>query len=128
MMTPNALLVLDSLVEMRRILYSSEIARTTALLLGYYNQVWLHSIILKETIANKPKVLTRRTMFGVYFHKLSAHAGLMLRLISGQGANADSQERIFNQIKRITKTTSNYHARQIIPSCSSGFKLKTKWA
>ena len=67
--------------------------------LRYYNQSWLHSILLKELI-QKPKKLTRRKLFGVYFHNLSAHAGMMLRLISGQASNAEQQERIFNHIKR----------------------------
>ena len=40
----------------------------------------------------------------------------MLRLISGHAANAEGQERIFNNIKRITKNTSNYHHGQIIPN------------
>ena len=44
-------------------------------------------------------------MFGVYFHNLSSYGGLMPGMISGQAANADGQERIFNHIKRITKRT-----------------------
>jgi hypothetical protein len=70
---------------------------------------------LKELI-KKPKKLTRRKLFGVYFHNLSAHAGMMVRLISGQASNAEQQERIFNHIKRITRSTSNYHPEQIIPN------------
>ena len=41
---------------------------------------------------------------------------MMLRLISGQASNAEQQERIFNHIKRITGSTSNYHPEQIIPN------------
>ena len=59
--------------------------------LGYhhhYNQSWLHSILLKELI-EKPKKLTRQKWFGAYFYSLSAHAGIMLCLISGQASNAE---------------------------------------
>ncbi|KAK3709657.1 hypothetical protein QZH41_010994 [Actinostola sp. cb2023] len=111
--SPKALSTIDILVEMQQILYSPDEKRTPALILRYYNQAWYHSILLKTAI-DAPKKLTRRKMFGVYYHNLSAHAGLMLRLISGQAANAEAQERIFNSIKQITKQTSNNHPRQII--------------
>ena len=108
--------VLDTLVEMQRILYANENCRSPALILRYYNQAWYHSILLHDFIVNNPKHLTTRKMFGVYFHNLSAHAGDMLRIISGQSANAERQERIFNSIKRITKLTSNYHPGHVIPN------------
>ena len=63
----------------------------------------------------QPQKTDLRKLFGVYFHNHSAHAGLMLRIVSGQASNAEGQERIFNSIKRITKQTSNYHPGQIIP-------------
>ena len=107
--------IINTLIEMQRILYAAESLRCPSLILRYYNQSWLHSILLKELI-QKPKKLTRRKLFGVYFHNLSAHAGMMLRLISGQASNAEQQERIFNHIKRITGSTSNYHPEQIIPN------------
>jgi len=115
-MSKEALLAIDSLVEIQRILYSDEHNRSPALILRYYNQCWLHSMTLRNCIVKQPKKLTLRKMFGVYFHNLSSHAGLMLRIISGQAANAEGQERIFNHIKRITKHTSNYHPGQIIPN------------
>ena len=69
-----------------------------------------------ERNIKKPKKLTRRKLFGIYFHNLSAHAGMMFHLISGQASNAEQQERIFNHIKQITGSTSNYHPEQIIPN------------
>ena len=107
--------VLNTLVEMQRILYSADDKRSPALILRYYNQAWLHSILLKELV-KQPKKLTLRKLFGVYFHNLSAHGGIMLHIISGQASNAEQQERIFNHIKRITRHTSNYHPGQIIPN------------
>ena len=55
-------------------------------------------------------------MFGVYFHNLRGHGGLMLRIISGLVANMEKQERFFNTTKRITKRTTNYHLGHIIPN------------
>lgn len=40
----------------------------------------------------------------------------MLRIVSGQSANAERQEKIFNSVKRVTKQTSNYHPGHIIPN------------
>lgn len=114
--SPNALLTLDSLVEMQRILYSDDNNRSVHQLLRYYNQAWYHGMLLYDYITSNPKKLTLRKMFGVYFHNLTAHAGDMLRIISGQSANAERQERIFNSIKRITKNTSNYHSGHIVPN------------
>jgi hypothetical protein len=113
--SPKAMSLIDTLVQMQDILYSTDDKRSPALILRYLNQAWYHSILLK-IIIKKPKKLTMRKLFGVYFHNLSAHAGLMLRLISGQASNAEQQERTFNSIKRIAKQTSNYHPGQIIPN------------
>lgn len=107
--------LLDSLVEIQRILYLPDDERCQSTILRYYNQVWYHTILFKEIIA-LPKGITLRKLYGTYFHNLSSHAGLMLRIISGQASHAEDQERIFNNLKRITKTTSNYHQGQIIPN------------
>ena len=114
--SPEVMLFINTLIEMQRILYAPEKNRTPALILRYYNQSWLHSILLKKLSDLKPKKLTLRKLFGVYFHDLTAHAGLMLRIVCGQSINAEKQERFFNQFKRITNTTSNYNPRQIIPN------------
>jgi len=114
-MSAKTLSVIDTLVQMQEILYSPDDKRSPALILRYCNQAWYHAILLK-TLIDQPKKLTRRKMFGIYFHNLSTHAGLMLRLISGQASNAEAQEIIFNSIKRITKQTSNNHPGHIIPN------------
>lgn len=113
---PEVMQLMNSLVEMQRILYAPDKERTPALILRYYNQSWLHSILLKKLTNLNPKKLTLRKLFGVYFHDLTAHAGLMLRIICGQSVNAEKQERFFNHFKRITNTTSNYNPNQIIPN------------
>ena len=117
-MSTKPLALTDSLVEMQEVLYSSEDKRSPALILRYLNQTWYHCILLKKSRnhnqENKEADTTK--LFGVYFHNLSAHAGLLLRLISGLGSNAEEQGRAFNAIKRITKQTSNYHPGQIIPN------------
>lgn len=114
-MSDKVLGLLDSLVEIQRILYLPDEKRSPSIILRFCNQVWYHSIILKELIPN-PQKLTLRKLYGVYFHNLSAHAAIMLRIISGQSAHTENQERIFNHLKRITKSTSNYHPGHVIPN------------
>jgi hypothetical protein len=67
-------------------------------------------------------------MFGAYFHDLTAHAGCMLRLVSGQAANAEEEERMFHHIKLITKRTSNYSNDQVIPNIMVRLQAEKKMA
>ncbi|XP_048583669.1 uncharacterized protein LOC125563042 [Nematostella vectensis] len=114
-MSKKAMAAIDTLVEMQRLLYAADSQRSPASILRYSNQAWYHAILLIDFVKDTKK-LTSRKLYGVYFHNLTAHATSTLRLMSGQAANAERQERIFNSIKRITKQTSNYHQGQIIPN------------
>ena len=107
--------LLQTLIKMQRILYAPEKNYTPALILRYYNQSWLHSILIKKLTKLEPKKLNLRKLFGVYFHNFS-HAGLMLRIICGQSVNAEKQDGFFNLFKKITNRTSNYHPGKIIPN------------
>ncbi len=53
-----------------------------------------------------------RKFYGVYFHKISAHAAIQNRLISGKSCHAEEQERIFNAVTNITqeKNMGVYHS------------------
>ena len=97
---------------------SPDEARCPQLILRYYNQAWLHAVILKELIScNQMKKLTTRKMFGVYYHDLTSQGGMMLRIVSGTAANGEEEEeRQFNTIKTITKRTCNYSQAQLVPN------------
>ena len=114
-LSETPLLILETLSEMQCILYCEEEKRNPCLILRYYNQSWYHAILLKLFLKH-PKKLTTRKLLGVYFHDLTAHAGCMLHLVSGQAANTEEEERIFHHIKLITKRTSNYSNDQVIPN------------
>ena len=107
--------ILQTLSEMQRILYSSDDNRCPSQILRYYNQSWYHAILLND-LARPTKKLTMRKMIGVYYHDFTCHAGLMLRLISGQSSNAEEDERIFHHIKKITKQTTNYSPGHLVPN------------
>ena len=51
-------------------------------------------------------------MFGKYCHALTAQARDQCRTINGESGESD--ERIFNIIKRLVNNTSNHHAHNVI--------------
>ena len=53
-------------------------------------------------------------IYGTYFHNITSHAPIQNRLINGRSANTEEQERIFNAITNITRTTSSFHPDHII--------------
>ena len=55
-----------------------------------------------------------RKFYGVYFHKLSAHAAIQHCLISGKSCHAEEQERVFNAVTQITRATSSNKPGHII--------------
>ena len=59
-------------------------------------------------------MLSFRKFFGSYLHALIPHAGLQIRIVSGMTAFAESEERLFQQAKSITKQTSNNQPGNII--------------
>ena len=127
LISEKPLQVLGTLTEMQRILYSPDEARCPQQILRYYNQAWLHAVVLKELIScNQMKKLTTRKMFGVYYHDLTSHGGMMLRIVSGKAANAEEEERQFNLIKTITKRTCNYSQAQIVPNVLLRLQVQNK--
>ena len=74
----------------------------------------MHFLICKIVIGKNLKVLSFRKFFGSYLHALIPHAGLQIRIVSGMTAFAESEERLFQQAKSITKRTSNNQPGNII--------------
>ena len=92
-----------TLCEMQRILYQQESNRTSQNILHLYLQTFLHAMLLIIHFKN-PKSITKRKMFGKYYHALTAHACDQYRIINGRSINAESDERIFNHHRIIMLT------------------------
>ena len=120
--------LINTLVEMQHILYQPEYDRTPRNILRLHNKSFLHSILCFEVLGYQPKKITRRKLYGKYFHNLSTHAPMQLRIISGQSCNAEDEERTFNAITSITKSTSSNHPSHVIGNvlirlqCEDAFK------
>ena len=53
-------------------------------------------------------------VFSRYFHSISCHSPLLLRIISLRSVNTEMQERLFGQAKQITKGTSSLKPNHVI--------------
>ena len=106
--------LLTTLVEIQRIAYSSEFERTPKSVLRLHNMTWYHGILCREVFGFKLKELTTRKLYGNYYHNITSHAAMQHRLVNGKACNVEEQERIFNTITNITKSTSSYHPSHII--------------
>ena len=89
----KAICLLKSLVEIQRI---------------------THFVQLKEVIGFHLRKLTKEKLYGKYMHNLLVHSPIQYRLINGQSVNCEGEERFFNTIKQITRSTSSYKPGHII--------------
>ena len=94
---------------MQEILYGTEKDRNMSRIFRYHMLCYVHSDLLIDFLGNKLKVLTKRKMFGKYFHSISRHAGKQLTIVPGKRTHAEQQERHFHSIKTLSKLTSNHH-------------------
>ena len=106
--------LVDTLVDIQELLYEGDDQRFPRNVLRLHNSTWYHAILCREVLGFKLNELTTRKFYGTYFHDLTAHAPLQLRLVSGKTANAEEEERMFNTVKSITSSTSNGRPDHII--------------
>ena len=107
----KAICLLKSLVEIQRILYLGEEGRTSREILRLHNSCFTHFVQLKEVIGFHLPKLTREKLYGKYMHNLLVHSPIQYRLINGQSVNCEGEERFFNTIKQITRSTSSYNRK-----------------
>ena len=96
-----------TLCEIQRILYAGEKERNAESVLRLHNMTFIHACLIREIIGSNVKTITERALWGKYSHALIYHSPIMYRIVSGKSANAEQEERIFNTLKQITRTTSN---------------------
>lgn len=105
--------LMRTLVEITEILYSSYSKRTSQAVLRLHNITFVHGKLCTE-LFHTPKTMTRRKMFGRYFHALICHAPILYHIICLRSMNAEMQEQMFGQCKVITKATSTPRPNHII--------------
>ena len=122
----KAICLLKTFVEIQRILYLSEEGRTSQEILRLHNSCFTHFVLLKEVIGFNLHKLTSEKMYGKYMHNLLVHAPMQYRLINGQSINCEGEERFFNTIKQITRTTSSYRPGHIIGNVITRHQIESR--
>eukprot|EP00731_Ephydatia_muelleri_P009736 Em0005g322a len=112
---PDSMLckVFQTAVQISKILYASEAKRTPKSILNLHNIAFYHAYLCAKLFL-APKHMTRRKLFGRYFHALTTHSPLLYRIICLRSLNTEIQERMFSQVKQISKTTSNQSTDNIV--------------
>ena len=100
-------------VEIGHMLYAHDSKRTPRSILCLHNRAFVHAYLCGKLFAS-PHSITRRKMFGRYYHSITTHVPILFRIICLRSLNTESQERIFNRVKQITKATSNKQPNHII--------------
>lgn len=100
-------------VEINEILYDSSDKRSQVQILRLHNVTFVHNMLCRELFPS-PVHVTRAKMFRRYFHAIVYHAPLLYQLISTSSLYTETQERMSNQLKSITHSTSNHNPTQII--------------
>ena len=106
--------LLHTLADIQRLAYSSDNARTPKSIIRLHNMSWYHGILCREVFGFKLKEMTTRKLYGNYYHDITSHAAMQYRLICGKSTNVEEQERVFNSISNITRSTSSCHPNHII--------------
>ena len=112
---PKIQTLLDSLTELSKLLYLPANLRSPKLVLRLHNQAFLHKMTLKEVIGNI-KSLTKRKLYGRYWHSITVHAAKQSRIISLKSTNTEEEERHFNTLQGVTKLTNRRPGNIITPS------------
>ena len=99
-------------MELYQRCYAREHRRTPRAIVRLHNISFLHAYLCKK-LFECPKTITRRKMFGRYFHSIVTHIPMIYRIASLRSVNAEKQERIFCQAKQITKATSSNRPQHV---------------
>ena len=105
--------ILRTGMEITELLYASADKRSATTILRLHNISFQHGMLCAK-VFNKPTNITHRAMFGRYFHSLTTHAPIVYRTIALRSLNTENEERMFQQMKQITLTTSSRRPNGIL--------------
>ncbi|CAG2231602.1 unnamed protein product [Mytilus edulis] len=94
--------LINSLVEIINIAYSSVERRTPRQILRLYNQTFLFAV-LSKSIIGIPVKMTQRKFYGSHFHSLVVHLPEIYRIINTKSILAEQEERTFGSLRRLAE-------------------------
>ena len=104
--------LLESLIRVSEILYSSYEHRSPHTVLELYNNAWLHHELCRELL--DPLHISRTKTYGNYLHALCPHAPQQYEIVCLKSVNTENQERFFGQARCTASLTSNRTPENII--------------
>ncbi|CAC5399844.1 unnamed protein product [Mytilus coruscus] len=105
--------MIEALVDIIHIAYSSEASRSPRQILRLFNSSFLFATLARSIIAN-PVKMTSRKFYGNHFHSTVTHLPEAYRMINTKSILTEDSERSFGSLKRISENTSNRKAGYII--------------
>ncbi|XP_069103113.1 LOW QUALITY PROTEIN: uncharacterized protein [Argopecten irradians] len=105
--------MVECLVEMTEICYSTDNKRNPRQVLRLYNLSFKFFVLCRSVFCNI-KTMSKRRFFGSHFHSITCHTAEMYRVVCLRSILAEKEERMFGEIRTLTKTTSNQHPSNII--------------
>ena len=111
----NIKMLLSSLHEIIHLAYSPEINRTQVSIFRLINLTFIFSHLLQKIISKPKGDVTKRRLFGSYFHAISVHAGDLFRIICLKSLAAERQERVFGEMRRLAVQTTSLRHQELIP-------------
>ena len=107
--------LLETIVTMSEILYSTDNKRSPRQILRLYNTTWLHHELCNHLFPC-PRHIPRTRLFASYLHALTNHAAQQYELVCMRSTNTEHEERLFGQAKAIALNATNRKPNSIIPN------------
>jgi len=111
----NVTLLLQTIVEISEIMYADDTKRTARSVLRLHNLTWFHHELCRDTFEHLQE-LSHDKFFGSYLHAITCHASKQYELVCLKSCNAEHEERLFGQVKRIAENTTNRKPENILPN------------
>ena len=116
--------LLETIVRISEILYLKDSKRSPKMVLRLYNLAWLHHELVSDLLYNQTSSNTK--LFGNYLHAITIHAPVQYQIVSLSSVNAENQERLFCQAKRINLRATNRKVENFFANYFAFYSSKAK--
>ena len=100
--------LIETLVEISELSYAHADKRSSKSILRLFNVTYKHAVLLTKMFAKKkPAKISKKKLFGIYFHSLTCHLPEVARIIAPSSLHSENEERMFSDITDISRTTSS---------------------
>lgn len=99
----NIVKLMQTIVEIGEIMYSSDAKRTCKQVLRLFNLTWLHAELCVDTVF-QPTSMTHRKTFGIYYHTITCHAAQQYQLVCLKSTNAKTKSGCLDRLIQSLET------------------------